>query len=124
MVDESFYESGLEDFTKTLERISDEISDEKVLQAIQFGADEYVNDVKALPKPRSAMSGGGYTHLLDSFTSKNNNKEIETGWGKYYGPMVERGTRKMSAQPHAKPLFEKNKNRYYKTMIEHLGGLK
>lgn len=39
------------------------------------------------------------------------------GWGKYYGPMLEHGTKKMSAKAHLKPLFEQNKERYYKKMI-------
>lgn len=42
---------------------------------------------------------------------------IDVGWGKYYGPMLEHGTKKMSAKAHLKPLFEQNKERYYKKMI-------
>ena len=40
-------------------------------------------------------------------------KEIEIGWGKYYGPMVERGTIKMkSSHPHLVPLWNRNSKRY------------
>lgn len=59
----------------------------------------------------------GYTHLVDSFSYKRDKTGIDVGWGKYYGPMLEHGTKKMSAKAHLKPLFEQNKERYYKKMI-------
>lgn len=75
-------------------------------------ANEFVNDLKKLPKPRSMISKGGYTHLIDTFAKRTRAKEIEVGWGKYYGPMVENGTRKMGARSHLKPLWNKNVNKY------------
>ena len=47
---------------------------------------------------------------------------IKVGWGKYYGPMLEHGTRKMAARVHLKPLFERNKEKYYKKMAESIFG--
>lgn len=46
--------------------------------------------------------------------------EIKVGWGKYYGPMVEHGTKKMTARAHLKPLFEQNKEKYYRKMTEQI----
>ena len=81
-----------------------------------------INDALKLPKPISAIKKAGYTHLIHTFSYRKKEKEIETGWGKYYGPMVENGTEKMKkAQPHLYPLWEKNKEKYYKTMITKLG---
>ena len=47
---------------------------------------------------------------------------VNVGWGKYYGPMLEHGTRKMAARAHLKPLFERNKEKYYKKMTESIFG--
>ena len=47
---------------------------------------------------------------------------IKVGWGKYYGPMLEHGTRKMAVRAHLKPLFEQNKEKYYKKMTECIFG--
>lgn len=56
--------------------------------------------------------------LMWSFKNQQTvDKDIDVGWGKYYGPMLEHGTKKMSAKAHLKPLFEQNKERYYKKMI-------
>ena len=46
--------------------------------------------------------------------------EVEVGWGKYYGPMVEAGTRKMNAQPHLRGLFKKDSNKYYNLILQRL----
>ena len=74
-------------------------------------------DSLRLPKPRRKVTAPGYTHLVDSFSYKRDKTGIDVGWGKYYGPMLEHGTKKMSAKAHLKPLFEQNKERYYKKMI-------
>lgn len=89
-----------------------------VLDILKDGADAFVNDLLTLPKPKSKIIKSGYTHLVDTFSSRINKNEVEVGWGKYYGPMVEHGTVKMSANPHLSTLFDKNKEKYYKTMKE------
>ena len=53
---------------------------------------------------------------------KREKSGIEVGWGKYYGPMLEHGTRKMAAREHLKPLFERNKEKYYRKMTESIFG--
>lgn len=90
---------------------------EKPLNILEAGAKEYVNDLRKLTKPYSQIRKSGYTHLIDTFSYRKTKKDIETGWGKYYGPMVEDGTRKSKAQPHMHPTFEKNKEKYYKKMV-------
>lgn len=87
---------------------------------LEAGAKCFVNDLLKLPKPYSKIRKSGYTHLVDTFTYKKNKTDIEVGWGKYYGRMVEDGTKKMKSQPHMYPLFEKNKEKYYKKMLENI----
>lgn len=94
---------------------------DNVVEVLEVGAKEFVSDLLKLPKPMSKIRKAGYTHLVDSFAYKKKAKEIEVGWGKYYGPMVEHGTEKMDANPHVYPLWDKNKEKYYKTMLTKLG---
>ncbi len=92
-----------------------------MIDVLELGAKEFVSDLLKLPKPISNIRKAGYTHLINSFAYRKKDKEVEAGWGKYYGPMVENGTEKMDANPHVYPLWDKNKERYYKTMITKLG---
>lgn len=94
---------------------------ENAMIGIEAGAKEFVNDALKLPKPMSKIKKAGYTHLIRSFTYRKKEKEIEAGWGKYYGPMVEHGTVNMNANPHVYPLWDKNREKYYKTMLTKLG---
>ncbi len=105
---------GFEEFSEQLEKYIANCETEKVMSVLEEGANEFVKDVRALPQPR--RPGSGYTHLLDSVTTKRNGEEVEVGWGKYYGIMVERGTCKMLARPHMRPTFERNAEKYYKKM--------
>ena len=91
------------------------------IDVLEVGAKEFVNDLLKLPKPISNIRKAGYTHLVNSFAYRKNKDEVEVGWGKYYGPMVEHGTEKMDANPHVYPLWDKNKEKYYKTMLTKLG---
>jgi hypothetical protein len=91
------------------------------MEGLEAGAKEFVDDLLKLPKPISKIRKAGYTHLINCFSYRNKKNEIEAGWGKYYGPMVEHGTEKMDAQPHLYPLWDKNKEKYYKTMLTKLG---
>ena len=111
--------SGFEILSEQIEKYAD--GAENIMEVLEEGAKEFVNDLLKLPKPISRIRKTGYTHLVDTFSYRNKAKEIEVGWGKYYGPMVENGTKKMNAQPHVYPLWEKNKEKYYKTMLIKLG---
>lgn len=110
----SFYQ-GISDLEDLLNDYIDK--SEKPLEIIEIGAKEFVNDLKKLTKPYSKIRKSGYTHLVDTFSYRIKNKKVEVGWGKYYGLMVEDGTRKTKAQPHMYPTFNKNKEKYYKKML-------
>lgn len=105
-----------------LQKILDgyDIKEEAVLAGLEKGAEQLATDIRKLPKPRSKTAKAGYTHLLDTVTHKRTNKDVEVGWGKYYGPMVENGTTKMDGSPHIKPEFERNKEKYYKIMTQNI----
>ena len=102
---------------------------ENVIAVLEVGAEEFVNDLKKLPKPISKLRKTGYTHLIDSFTYESHGNETVVGWGKYYGPMIENGYKKktkkgykeMSAKAHLNPCWDKNKEKYYKKMLTKLG---
>lgn len=120
MNDTEFYDAGFEELEKILSKYAK--SADKVVDILEVGAAELVNDVRRLPSPRSSINAGGYTHLLDTMSYKKMGEEIEAGWGKYYGPMVEKGTVKMRARAHLSSTYEINKEKYYKKMIEKIGG--
>lgn len=90
-------------------------------EALISGAQEMVKDLRKLTKPMSEIKKTGYTHLIDTFNYESRDKEVVVGWGKYYGRMVEYGTSKMAAREHFRPVFEKNKEKYYKKMLSTLG---
>lgn len=114
----TFDDSGLEDFEKMLQQYARQADPQNVLDAEEAGAKEFVSDLLKLLKPRSEVRKAGYTHLVNTFAMERANGEIKVGWGKYYGPMVEHGTKKMAAKAHLKPLFERNKEKYYRKMTE------
>lgn len=117
-----FYDSGFGEFEKMMKEYAEKVSEEKALDAIEAGAQEFVNDLLRLPRPRSRITKAGYTHIIGTFALERTESNIEVGWGKYYGPMLEHGTRKMAARAHLKPLFEQNKEKYYKKMTECIFG--
>ena len=94
---------------------------ENPIKILLVGAKEFVKDLLKLPKPISKIRKAGYTHLINTFAYKEKKDEVEVGWGKYYGPMVEHGTTKMDEQPHLYPLWDKNKEKYYKAMLTKAG---
>lgn len=94
---------------------------DNVVDVLETGASEFTSDLLKLPKPISKIRKAGYTHLVRTFAYRKKKDEIEVGWGKYYGPMVENGTEKMDANEHVYPLWNKNKEKYYKTMLTKLG---
>ena len=111
-------DTGYDAFSELLEKYS--ISDEKALDAVESGAQEFKDDLLKLPRPRSKINKSGYTHLVDSFAFERKDGVIKVGWGKYYGPMLEKGTKKMAKQAHLKPTFNQDKDKYYKKMIEQI----
>lgn len=110
---------AFQDLAEIIEKYAKNV--DNVIDVLESGAKEFVNDLLKLPKPISKIRKAGYTHLIDSFTYRKENDEVEVGWGKYYGPMLEHGTVKMNAREHMYPLWDKNKEKYYKTMITKLG---
>lgn len=119
MSNDTFGYEGFQDLANIIENYAE--SADNFMEGLEAGAKEFVNDLLKLPKPISRIRKAGYTHLIDSFAYRKKKNEIEAGWGKYYGPMLENGTKKMNAQPHLNPLWERNREKYYKTMLTKLG---
>lgn len=116
----SFDGSGMDEFNQVLNDFIKKIAgDNDVYEILKVGADAFVQDALKLPKPYSNIRASGYTHLVKTFSNKINRarKEVEVGWGKYYGPMVEHGTVKMRSREHLKPLYERNSDKYAKLMM-------
>lgn len=86
--------SNFEGFTELSEYLT-EITKEmdNVTDILEIGAQDFVKDLLKLPKPISSIRKSGYTHLVKSFAYAKRDKEVEVevGWGKYYGGMVENG---------------------------------
>ena len=118
-MDRTYQYEGFQLLAETLKQYSDDV--EKVSDVLETGAKEFVNDLLKLPKPISKIRKAGYTHLVNSFAYRKKANEVEVGWGKYYGPMVEHGTENMDANPHVYPLWDRNKEKYYKKMLTELG---
>lgn len=122
MSDGELYEDGYSEFSDLLKEFEAKTGKENVLKVLEIGAREFVKDVRALPRPRSRVRTPGYTHLLDTVTYQRSKDEVLAGWGKYYGPMVDRGTVRAKAVSHMNPTFEKNKGQYFKKMQNALFG--
>ncbi len=111
---------GFNILQEELESIIKEV--ENVQDVLEVGAKEFVKDLSKLTKPYSEIHKPGYTHLIDTFSYRKVPKnEIEVGWGKYYGRIVEYGSKKMKSRSHLRPTFEKNKEKYYKLMLNKIG---
>lgn len=117
----TFDSSGMDELQNELKKLMDKASDEKALDIVEKGAEQFVEDLLKLPKPRRQIRSAGYTHLVSTFAQRRTRSDIEVGWGKYYGPMVERGTRTMKkSHPHMQPLFNQNQMKYYEAMKKEL----
>ena len=119
MSNEVYGYSGFEAMSEILEKYID--GADNAVDVLETGAKEFVGDLLKLPKPISKIRKSGYTHLIKCFAYKKKNKEVEAGWGKYYGPILEHGTEKMNAQEHLFPVWDRNKEKYYKKMLTKLG---
>lgn len=121
MNEDDFYSAGMNEFQKIIQEYQEKFEQRRIEAAMMDGAEQLARDVRALPKPRSQIRKSGYAHLLDTVSArKGKNGEVEVGWGKYYGPMVEAGTLKMNAQPHLRGLFKKDSNKYYNLILQRL----
>ena len=110
---------GLELFAAMLEKYEKAVDEKNITDVLMIAGNALAEDVHRLPKPR--RRGAGYTHMLDSVTAAPSGKDaVLVSWGRYYGKFVEHGTKKMGAQPHLIPEWERNKDRYYKMMQDNL----
>jgi hypothetical protein len=119
MSNEVYGYSGFEAMSEILEKYID--GADNAVDVLETGAKEFVGDLLKLPKPISKIRKSGYTHLIKCFAYKKKNKEVEAGWGKYYGPILEHGSVKMNAQEHLFLVWDRNKEKYYKKMLTKLG---
>lgn len=118
-----YNEECFDDLLNELGRYIDIV--ENPIEILEVGALTMVDDVQKLPKPMSDIRKAGYTHLLETVVTRVSTRhkdEVEVGWGKWYGRIVELGSDKMRAQSHMIPTFEKNKDKYYKEMIQKFHG--
>lgn len=110
---------GLELFAAMLEKYEKAVDEKNIADVLMIAGNALAEDVHRLPKPR--RRGAGYTHMLDSVAPAQAGKDaVLVSWGRYYGKFVEYGTKKMGAQPHLIPTWDKNKDRYYKMMQDNL----
>ena len=122
MSEDEFHKSGFDAFSDLLEEYTKKADPESVMDVLEIGAKDFTEDVRKLPKPLSKIRAPGYVHLIDTVTYRREKDEVATGWGKYYGPMVDKGTVKMEGVAHMTPTFERNKEKYYKKMQDALFG--
>lgn len=110
---------GLELFAAMLEKYEKAVDEKNIADVLMIAGNALAEDVHRLPKPR--RRGAGYTHMLDSVAPAQAGKDaVLVSWGQYYGKFVEYGTKKMGAQPHLIPTWDRNKDRYYKMMQDNL----
>lgn len=120
-----FDSDGFDDFESLLKEYLKRADDP--VEILEAGASAFVDVLLKLPKPLSSIKTPGYTHLIDTFSYResqysNHKGEIEVGWGKRYGNVLEHGSYKMRAQKHLNPTFTKNKNKYYQKMVDKFHG--
>ncbi len=111
--------AGFEELAKEVSTFIEAVADPQ--KALVIGAKEFVKDLKRLPKPMSKIRKTGYTHLVSTFSYRKKKGEVEVGWGKYYGPMVEYGTIRMDEITHLRPCWDRNKEKYYEKMLMGIG---
>lgn len=103
---------GFDELEKILKHYQKSADKKHVLEAIASGAAQLAADVRRLPRPRSRVRAVGYEHLLDTVTYEKKENEVKVGWGKYYGRMVENGTKRSRANPHLKPQYQSQEKKY------------
>lgn len=113
---------GFDDLAGELEELAKKAEGSALMESLKKSAEALEKDVRAMPKPRSRIAVAGYTHLLDSVGHSEEGSTLLVGWRKYYGRMVESGTKKMSAQAHLIPTWERNESRYMEIITKQFGG--
>ena len=63
---------GFDDFSHLMEKYISKADIENIMSVLEVVANEYAKDVRSLPQPRRA--GTGYTHLLDTISTKRNGR--------------------------------------------------
>lgn len=114
-------QESFDELVKQLGELSKKASPKETKAILMSGATMMKNDANRLPYPISKIRSAGYSHMVNTFQaeeSSHHDTEIEVGWGKYYGPMVEHGTRLQHEQAHLIPLWNRNKERYFNAMAE------
>lgn len=118
---------GFNELSKELETYIQKV--DRPLEILEVGAKEFVKDLRKLTKPISQIKKSGYTHLIDTFAYRVTSKEVEVGWGKWYGRILENGAnvkgrnskkRYHIQRKHLEPVYTKNKEKYFKLMIKKL----
>lgn len=111
------------DFLDDLDNLEKLGDDETLSELVKTQADALVKDIRSLPKPKSSRNG--ITHLLDGVTyTEGKAPNWVIGWGHYYGPMVEGGTKRQKghgatpAQPHMMATYERNRDKYIRLAQE------
>lgn len=112
-----YNEAGFDELEEILKDYADKADPGEMSKILEKGADDFVSDLKSLPKPRSQIMSPRHAHMLDTMAKKTEDGKVSIGWGAYYGPILEHGSKKMSAHAHLRPTWERNKERYYQTMI-------
>lgn len=117
---------GLSDLQDQLADLVENTSRDKVEKALKDAAEQIASDGRKLPYPLSKIMQPGYTHLVRSITAAEGSKssavpEYVIGWGKAYGGMVEKGTKKFTNRAHLVPMYERNKEQYLKIIVNDLG---
>lgn len=106
------YESNI---PKTIRRLKE--NERRALEAIGIF-------VRGEVQVRTPVDTGNLRNSYDYAVNLGANS-VQIGTNVEYGPYVELGTRKMSAQPHLRPAIEENKERIRRLATEQLGrGLK
>ena len=121
---------GFKDLEEELKKYV--IKAEQPLKILEVGAKEMVKDLLKLPKPKSKIRKSGYTHLIDTFAYRVTKDDVEVGWGKWYGKIIEYGFNlKIKGHPkkmhlirkHFRPVFDKNKEKYYNLMLKNFNDI-
>lgn len=96
------------DFTEVIDEYIKKTGEHEANEIILSATKQYVADLNSLSSPMSKVRKGGYTHLIRTFGSRISprHKDVEVGWGKYYGPIVEK------RRPHMRPAYNANAEKY------------
>ncbi len=112
---------GIEEFSDLMQEMLQKVEGTKVTDALKEGAEALASDVRMLPSPRSQTEHP--THMLDTVQAKVEGETVQVGWGAYYGLFWENGFHpygrgNQMSNPHMKPTWEANKDRYQKLIVD------